>query len=179
MKNKKNETHILRFTLAIILIVAIVGIGISFFVSKNTNKHVDTPDIKKYVMDNSEYLTSFAKGLLEIQSSDDPTTSYDWKEDLPENADNDRLYKDLWIHYVFAEKSHLDYVDNVEIVLRNKNGNYTCGIYYSPSGKLLEHGHPKEGDTYEYDGTKEGNKHKYRSEKICDYWYYYEDDTWN
>ena len=176
MNNKKNRIYTIGFILTIIVIAIFV---IRFFIPNSSNKYVDTSEIKKYVIDNSDYLTSFAQQLLEYQKDDDPTTAYDRKEDLPENLDKDRLYNDLWIHYIFAEKGFMEYVDNVEIVLRNKNGNYTCGIYYSPSGKLLEHGCPKEGDTYEYDGTKEGHKHKYRSEKICDYWYYFEDDTWN
>ena len=142
-------------------------------------EHVKLPDIKNYVQENNEYLTDISQKLLQAQGNNEQIKEYDAPSDIPENIDVYKLYKDLSIHYIFVKKNFYDNEDNVEILLKNKNGNYSCGIYYSPSGKLLEHGVPKEGDSYEFDGTSTGYRHKYRSEKICDNWYYYEDDTWN
>lgn len=142
-------------------------------------EHVKLPDVKNYVQDNKEYLTDIAQKLLQAQDENTSVMKYNAKSDVPENINLDKLYKDLRIRYIFILKNHLDDEDCVEILLKEKNGNYSCGIYYSPSGKLLEHGMPKEGDNYEFDGSSIGYRHKYRSEKICDNWYYYEDDTWN
>lgn len=142
-------------------------------------EHVKLPDVKNYVQDNKEYLTDIAQQLLQEQEDNEQIVEYDAKSDVPENIAVDKLYKDLSIKYIFVKKNFFDNEDNVEILLKEKNSNYNCGIYYSPSGKVLDHGVPKEGDKYEFDGTLTGIRRKYRSEKICDNWYYYEDDTWN
>ena len=142
-------------------------------------KHISLPEIQGYVQENNKYLTDTAQQLLLAQGADNPVMKYNAKSEVPETIDVDKLYNDLRIRYIFILKNHLDDEDCVEILLKDKNGNYNCGIYYSPAGKLLEHGVPKEGNQYEYDGTPEGYRHKYRSEKICDNWYYFEDDTWN
>jgi hypothetical protein len=142
-------------------------------------KHVALSEIQRYVQENNEYLTDIAQKLLQSQGDNEQIVEYDAKSDVPKDVNVDKLYKDLAIHYIFVKKNFFDNEDNVEILLKDKNGNYSCGIYYSPSGKLLDHGVPKEGDKYEYDGTLTGYRRKYRSEKICDNWYYFEDDTWN
>ena len=149
---------------------------IVFFVYKQTH-YVKLSEVKQYVEDNSEYLTNFSEQLLENQ--EEAVEIYYSKHDLPKNIKSQKIYSDLRIQDIFVGKNHLDYENYVGILLKNKNGNYSCGIYYSPKDLLLEHGTPKEGDKYEYDGMEEGIRHRYRSEKICDNWYYYEDDTWN
>ena len=55
---------------------------------------------------------------------------------------------------------------------------FQCGIYYSPDGCAIDYyGQPVE-DTdgvYVYDGRPKKVKIMYKSEKICDNWYYFED----
>ena len=149
---------------------------IAFFIYKQTH-YVKLSEVEQYVEDNNAYLTKFAEQLLEKQEK--TVAIYKYRMELPKNINSHRLYFDLRVREIYVGKNHLDDEDIVCILLKNKNGNYSCGIYYSPSGKLLEYGTPKEGDKYEYDGMEEGIRHRYRSEKICDNWYYYEDDTWN
>jgi hypothetical protein len=60
-----------------------------------------------------------------------------------------------------------------------KQGYWTRGIYYSPNDVLLDiHRVAQEGDYYEIDSSESHEKSRYRSEKICDHWYYYEEAVW-
>lgn len=141
--------------------------------------YVKLSEIKQYVKDNNEYLTDISTKILDDSQVSDYIKSYDYKEELSfSSASLDKLYKDLNIREIYIIKGRGNTEDCFGILLKNKNGNFSCGIYYSPSGKLLEYGKPQEGDKYEYNDEYH-NRHIYRSEKICNYWYYYEDDTWN
>ncbi|RKM56548.1 hypothetical protein D6853_07105 [Butyrivibrio sp. X503] len=160
----------------------LILVGVSFFafiliiiMNKQTH-YVRLSEIKQYVKDNTDYLTDISEQLLDRQVESDV---YRLKKELLIQNDNiDKLYSDMNILNIFVCKNLSSRNDEVRITLKEKNGNFICGIYYSPSGKILKYGTPQEGDTYEYN-DEYGDRHIYRSEKICDYWYYFEDDTWN
>ncbi|WP_092242193.1 hypothetical protein [Butyrivibrio sp. INlla21] len=157
-----------------ILIGVSLFIVILFALYLNKQAHyIKLADLKQYTIDNREYLTEVSEQLLEWQ--EDKVEIYRNRTELPTSSNIDKLYSDIKIHHIFVEHNSLDSEDNVYITLKERKGNFFCGIYYSPSGKLLEYGTPQEGDRCE----NTGNRHIYRSEKICDNWYYYEDDTWN
>ena len=40
------------------------------------------------------------------------------------------------------------------------------------------YGNAKEGDYFEHDGGQTGERSRYRTEKICDNWYYFEEAVW-
>ena len=170
---KRTPKSIIKISVIVIAILFIV-----FFVYRQVH-FVKLSEVKQYVEENNQYLTSIAEQLLTKQEK--TVEIYYNQNSLPRGIKSNKLYFDLKVQDIFVGKNHLDYKDYVSILLKNKNGNYSCGIYYSPNDLLMEYGTPKEGagDTYEYDGTTEGYRHKYRAEKICDNWYYYEDDTWN
>ena len=159
--------------MAILLGVSIIVIRIYAPIIYKQAHYIKLSEVKQYVKDNNEYLTDVARGLLEWQ--DDSVETYRERNSLPDTIDTNKLYADLNVNYIYISKNHLDDNNEVDILLKNKNGNFSCGIYYSPDNVLLHWGKPQEGDRFEY----EGDRHIYRSEKICDYWYYYEDDTWN
>lgn len=169
MKNKK---------IVIILPVLIIVLTILLYIYRQ-KQYVGLDTIKEYVQQNNEYLTEVSQQLLDTHGDEDVIATYRHKREIPKDVNINKLYKDLRVYIVYVmEKKCFDDEDCVQILLKNKNGNFWCGIYYSPSGKLLEHGAPKEGDIYEFDGSYTGDKYIYRSEKICDNWYYYEEDRW-
>jgi hypothetical protein len=170
---KRTPKIIIKLSIIIVFIMIIL-----FFIYRQMH-FVKLSEIEQYVAENHEYLTDMAEKLLAEQEKS--VEIYYSKGSLPKSIDAHKLYFDLRVQDVFVGKNHLDYKNYVSILLKNKNGNYSCGIYYSPDDLLMEYGTPKEGtgDTYEYDGMQEGIRHRYRANKICDNWYYYEDDTWN
>lgn len=173
INTKRTPKSIIKISVIVIAILFIV-----FFIYRQVH-FVKLSEVKQYVENNNQYLTGIAEQLLTEQEK--TVEIYYNQRSLPRNINSSKLYFDLRVQDIFVKKNFYDDKDTVCILLKNKNGNYSCGIYYSPDDLLMEYGTPKEGegDTYEYDGTTEGFRHKYRSEKICDNWYYYEDDTWN
>ncbi len=173
INTKKIPKSIVKICVIVIAILCTV-----FFVYRQVH-FVKLSEVKQYVENNNQYLNSIAEQLLTEQ--EETVEIYYSKSSLPKSIDAHKMYFDLRVQEIFVKKNFYDDKDTVCILLKNKNGNYSCGIYYSPDDLLMEYGTPKEGtgDTYEYDGMQEGIRHRYRSEKICDNWYYYEDDTWN
>ncbi|RKM56552.1 hypothetical protein D6853_07135 [Butyrivibrio sp. X503] len=175
MTIKKDGTYTFTLIITIIMpVIAIIVLGINFYIFKPKNNHVDTSEIKNYVINNVDYLTEITKQLLEAEDNDEYPSTYENESEIPEGIDADKLFKDLWVHYIYVCTDAKDMEDIVEIKLRNKAGKYNCSIYYSPSGKLLDHGRPKEGNTFEV----EEPRYKFRTEKICDNWYYSEEYRW-
>ena len=103
--------------------------------------------------------------------------------DYPTNLVTSEIFNYLYIDRVTIYKGCYDNEDCVVIHLKNKpisSEYYACGIYYSFNDVVLDYTtKAQEGNEYEYDGTPKGVKIKYRSEKICDNWYYFEEDVWN
>ena len=154
----------------------LVCLSIIAFVYKQT-KYVKLSEVKQYVEANSEYLTELANQLMAEQKTE--VEIYRHRSELPPGCNIDKLYSDLKIANIFVAHNRPDINDPVSISFKEKKGNFICGIYYSPNDVIVsEGGTPKEGDKYEYN-DEYNDRHIYRSEKICDYWYYYEDDTWN
>ena len=139
-------------------------------------------DIREYVANNSEKLTAFAEELYKNQ--DEFIEVYDWVWEVPGEAKKEiNPYNALAIQCISIFKySEDNRQDIIEFVLKGKpekQGYWTRGIYYSPNDVLLDiHRVAQEGDYYEIDSSESHEKSRYRSEKICDHWYYYEEAVW-
>ena len=139
-------------------------------------------DIREYVANNSEKLTAFAEELYQKQEED--IEIYYWVWEVPIEAKKEiNPFNKLAIISISVAKSSGDVrQDLVRFMLKGqpeKQGYWTRGIYYSPNDVLLDiHGVAQEGDYYEIDSSESHEKSRYRSEKICDHWYYYEEAVW-
>ena len=129
-------------------------------------------EVKDYVLNNQELLNSFVLSLY--QNQEDSVFIYRKFSELPKNSYISEVYSNLRIDRTVVYKEFYYNEDCVLIYLKYKPQSkdyYSCGIYYSPKNETLDYyKNIEQGDTYEYDGTKEGRKIRYRSEKICDYW---------
>ncbi|WP_406544092.1 hypothetical protein [Pseudobutyrivibrio sp.] len=141
---------------------------------------------KKYVLEKHEDITLVADELL--NNLNKATVVYEKRNECPDIDKIELLYLNLSIDIIGVEKSKEffgdDYVDRVIIFLHDKPDDeeyFQCGIYYSPEGCAIDYyGHPVD-DTdgvYVYDGRPKKVKIMYKSEKICDNWYYFEDAVW-
>ena len=139
-------------------------------------------DIREYVANNSEKLTAFAEELYQKQEED--IEIYYWVWEVPIEAKKEiNPFNKLAIISISVAKSSGDVrQDLVRFMLKGqpeKQGYWTRGIYYSPNDVLLDiHRVAQEGDYYEIDSSESHEKSRYRSEKICDHWYYYEEAVW-
>ena len=170
-----NIKRIFGSTIACVLLIIIFG---NIY---RESRYVKQGEVKDYVFSNQELLNSFVFSLYQNQV--DNLFIYRKASDLPEIVDSSKIYSKLRIDRIVSYKECYDSEDCVKIYLLYKPKSqdyYTCGIYYSQNNETLDfYGDIQIGDSYEYDGTPNGTKIKYKSEKICDYWYYFEESVWN
>ena len=167
-----------RWIIFVILLCLCVVVG---KYAINESNYVKQGEIKEYVNDNSPLLTEFAVQIMNNQQ--EVIEVYRKKSEYPITTHSLEIYKCLRIDRMAVYKDCYDDADRVKIYLKNKPQSedyYACGIYYSPNDTIIDYfGDIQDGDSFEYDGTPNGTKIKYKSEKICDYWYYFEEAVWN
>ena len=167
-----------KWIISVILICLCVVVG---KYAINESNYVKQGEIKDYVNNNSSLLMEYAEQLLNDQQ--DIIKVYRNKSDFPSADNSKEIYNHLRIDSIAVYKECYDEADRVIIYLKNKPQSedyYACGIYYSPNDTIIDYfGDIQDGDSFEYDGTPNGTKIKYKSEKICDYWYYFEEAVWN
>ena len=143
-------------------------------------RRVKINDVDEYVKKNNAELTQSVIKLQEEQQ--EAIHNYRVKNEVPQQVRN-HLYSDLNINMISVEKYGTDKSDMTWIFLNNKPkdmGYDLCGIYYVDDNFIVDYyGNKQDGDAYEYDGTPEGVRIKYKSYKICDKWYYFEQSVWN
>ncbi|WP_022779018.1 hypothetical protein [Butyrivibrio sp. AE3009] len=139
-------------------------------------------DIREYVANNSEKLTAFAEELYQKQEEDIEIYYWVWEVPIEAKKEINPFNKLAIISISVAKSSGDGRQDLVRFMLKGqpeKQGYWTRGIYYSPNDVLLDiHRVAQEGDYYEIDSSESHEKSRYRSEKICDHWYYYEEAVW-
>ena len=154
-----------------LFVLAVIVIKCCFF-----RKQID---VKEYVINNNEKLTAFSKKVFDEQK--ESFIVYNTIDDLPSEINARDIYSNLRINYIAVSKNDTE-EDNVYYMLDDKPKNqdyYTCGIYYSVNGVILDaNGNAQSGEKYEYDGGPTYERYRYRSEKICDKWYYFEEARW-
>ena len=164
-----------------LIVIVFILIVIIFFIKEMLFK----PNPKEFVIHNREELTIIADELLD--NLNDRIDIYREKSECPKIDNVDELYL-LSVNRISVEKLkeyyEEDCVDRVVIFLNDKPVDkeyFQCGIYYSPEGCAIDYyGHPVDDrdGVYVYDGRPKKVKIMYRSEKICDNWYYFEDAVW-
>lgn len=167
-----------KWVILVILLCIVVLFGICII--RNAN-YVKQGEIKDYVKDNTDSLTEFANQLLNNQQKS--IVVYDKRYEYPTDANSRNIYKHLRIDDMAVYKKFHDEPNRVKIYLKNKpmsSDYYACGIYYSPDDTTIDYyGEPQSDATYVYDGTPQKTRIRYKSEKICDNWYYFEEAVWN
>lgn len=147
----------------------------------NESNYVKQGEINDYVNNNSSLLTEFAEQIMNNQQ--EVIKVYRNKSEYPITIHSDEIYSCLRIDSISVYKGCYDETDRIVIHLKYKPQSedyYACGLYYSPDDVIIDYfGDIQNGDSFEYDGTPNGTKIKYKSEKICDYWYYFEEAVWN
>ena len=165
--------------LFLVSVLAILGI-LSF------SRRMLKPDLREFVNQNKENLSNISNELLE--SVDNKIEIYEGKGERPNIQNVELIYDNLSLHDMAVEKYKEfygeEYVDRVIMFLNDKQDDeeyFQCGIYYSPEGCTIDYyGHPVDDieGVYIYDGRPKRVKIMYKSEKICDNWYYFEDAVW-
>lgn len=160
-------------TKCVVIITAIVFVIVTFMLVRLSIMSLfsDQTNIKEYVIKDRENLTQFAQFIYyDCQES---FGLYENVDDISEESGIKNIRSDLKIKLIVVWKN--EYGDYVQIILKDKpkDKNYDeCGIYYSVSGVILDdEGHAQSGDVYTYSG----NRMRYKTEKIIDNWYYYEE----
>lgn len=152
----------------VFIFISIVVVAILLKVS-----YVKQRDVRGFVNEHNDKLTLFAQQIYEEQQGSFELYDHNWE--IPANVRKSIVYLNLSVKYIAVKKGYNDDPDYVWILLNHKPRDpeyYVCGIYYSPSGLLLdENRKEKLGDSYEYTGTYT----RYRTEKIVANWYYYEE----
>lgn len=149
---------------------------------RNIMKFVKSPaEIKEYVIDNTEMITTFSQTLYENQ--EEQIEMYRKSEELPDSVKGMiNPFDDLRVIYISIQKGTHENGDRVFFLLEDKPDDksyYNCGFYYSPNDTITDlYGNVEEGDYFEHDGGPTGERSRYRSEKICDNWYYFEEALW-
>lgn len=164
----------------IVLISLLVAFIILFGFTKYP-KRVKKEEITNYVIENQNLLSEYIHGMYKEQK--ESFKIYDNYFEFLINKDSVSICKKLRIEEIVIYKGLYDDEDCVKIRMNYKPQStdyYACGIYYSPQNITIDYyGTRQAGDIYEYDGMPKGTKIRYKSEKICDYWYYYEEAVWN
>ena len=172
MNNKKIKMVIL----GAILLLAVFLIKMEFRIEP-----------KKYVYEQQGELSIAANGLIE--KLEKKIDIYRTKSECPNIKNKDKIY-DLSVEQIAVEKykeyMDVEYEDRVIIFLKNRpedEGYLNCGIYYSPNNCTIDYyGHAVEEDEngiFVYDGEPKGMRIKYKSERICDNWFYFQESVWN
>lgn len=166
------------------LLVSIIGCILLIIILNKIHintRYVKQSEIKDYVLNNQELLNTFAQRLY--QNQEDSLFIYRKVSELPEDDYIFKVYGNLRIDRTVVYKNFYYNEDLIKIYLKytpQSKDYYSCGLYYSPKNVTLDYYREVQpGDTYEYDGTPKGRKIRYKSEKICDYWYYFEENVWN
>ncbi len=136
-------------------------------------------ELDEYVKENNEYLSGVAQQFFQVQDENCTVMLYRCRNEIPKGIDVNKLYNDLWVDKIYVLKNHLDDGDQVNIVLREHDGNYICVLNYYSDNSLLDcYSNPIDGKSYKYDGQQFGERFKYKTWKICDYWFVTEEDRW-
>ena len=180
MKIKRSVINVLVLCSMLLLLMIIVVIRVCPLV-RHLGVSRSTDELKEYIITNNEKLTSFSQELYSIQ--DNNIIIYDSYEELP--ASSTAIWDpfvDMRILYIAVEKDTHDMGDRVFFILKDRPDDkryYNSGFYYSPTGTISDlYGNAKEGDYFEHDGGQTGERSRYRTEKICDNWYYFEEAVW-
>ncbi len=141
------------------------------------NKYISRSEIPGYVVDNVQQLTQFSQDLLERQEEN--VEIYYKQDELPEGI-NAEFYTYLNVSEVFALVQFGDNeIDGVWIYLEYEPQDYKadeCGIFYATSDMIIDpFGELHSGDTYEYEGNA---RLRYKAERICENWFYFEEAFW-
>ncbi|RKM63202.1 hypothetical protein D6856_03505 [Butyrivibrio sp. XB500-5] len=162
---------------SVLFVILIVGVNLVNGLMKK--------DYKEYVVNNHAELSQIMEQLLD--ENKDKIDIYERKSEYPKHIDIDDIYLRLRINYVAVERYKIkddSYENRVKIYLKDKpqdNEYDQCGVYYSPEdcsidyyGKSVE----ESNGVFIYDGRPEKVKIIYKSEKICDNWFYFEERLW-
>lgn len=166
----------------IVVMVMLAAMGIMQGCINKQSNYIETASIKDYVINNNENLEKFVKQLYAAQDSS--FSIYAKKGEIPSGISTVEIYSRFNIQEIVVEKEDgKEKRKCVWIYLNNKPEDeryYRCGMYYSFDGVTLDcFGGVHDEDVYEYDGVPDGHKERFKSEKICDKWYFFEDAFWN
>ena len=189
--NDKKEKRLMNIVASVILgLIALILIvmfcilrSVQNYIEQNyvsNHEYIKMSEIKTYVEENCDELTEIAERLIDEQ--EDEIAIDREQEDFIQLLDS-HISEELDISRITIEKQSGDNDRNdVYFVLNNKPSDdlyRVCGIYYSQSDLLMDsYGNYRSEDEYVFDGRPEDIRCVYRSEKICDGWYYYEEHLW-
>lgn len=180
MNERLKDFVMVKKRLIIIFIVCVVFIIICIGAGKYP-KRAEYKEISNYVSDNQGLLTKYAQKLYEDQQEE--LHIYDKFWELLVSKDSFSINRALRIDTIIIYKKFYYNEEYVKFYMNYKPQSqeyYSCGIYYSPKNVTLDYyRNIQPEDVYEFDGTPLGTRIRYRSEKICDYWYYFEEAVWN
>ncbi len=164
--------------IVLLIIIIISAVCLCFVFKKIFSKDVD---VKQFVNANEETLNEFVEELLREQN--ESFSVYQKKSDFTEDIDL-HILDNLNIDKIAVEKMFGEDARNcVWFYLKDKpsdNNYYNCGFFYSEENVIIDYyGNKQYGDKYEYDGMLTGKKCRYRANKICDNWFYFEEAVWN
>ncbi len=189
--NDKKEKKMMNIIASLIVGLIFSILIVMFFILRSVqnyigqnyvsnHEYIKTSEIKTYVGENRDELTEIAERLINEQ--EDELEIYREKDDFIPLLDS-YISDDLNISDVTVCKQEGDNdINAVFLELKNKPSDdlyRVCGIYYSQSDLLLDsHWNYHSEEEYVFDGRPESIRCVYRSEKICDGWYYYEEHLW-
>ncbi len=167
--------------LALAVIFIVFTITVVHQLTAMASRAKSPEEIKAYITDNNDALTAFAKDLYDTQSQE--LIIYDSPKELPKSSKKIcNPFADSRILYISVEKGVHPEGDRVFFILKDRPDDkryYNSGFYYSPTGTISDlYGNAKEGDYFEHDGGQTGERSRYRTEKIYDNWYYFEEAVW-
>ena len=180
MTKDRNMKH-KKITLIMLCLVGLgLILGIVVYLNQN-NTQSKVTDIRAYVIENQEELTSIAQ--REIDELQGTHELYDKQKEMKEVLDSYVYYelKPDKVEVLKAFDENQIYSFTVYLKIKPEDEEYyRCGIYYSPSDAIIDpYSNYHSGDTYEYDGRPNHDRCLYKSERICECWFYFETAVWN
>ncbi len=189
--NDKKEKRLMTIVASVIVgLIALILIvmfcilrSVQNYIGQNyvsNHEYVKTSEIKTYVEENRDELTLIAQRLIDDQQESHKL--YDELSEIKEILESD-IYDYFDIDTLEVLKSFGENKrDSFSIYLKSppEDEEYDrCGIYYSPSNTIIDpYGNYQSGDTYTYDGRPDHDRCMYKSERICDCWFYFETAVW-
>ena len=139
------------------------------------------------VLKNQKEMTIIANEFL--INLNDEAEIYGEKSECPKIENLDKLFKDFSISSISVEKNKEfigdEYENRVVFYLNDTpiDKEYDeCGIYYSPDNSTIDYyGYAVEEDEngeYVYDGRPQKAEVTYKSKRICDNWFYFQEAVW-
>ena len=157
----------------IIIVFSILLIIIISICIKSSKKNID---IYEYTKNNRTFLTDTSVNLIE--NINDEIEIYRSIFEIP--GEGKKIYMELSVDSIAVWKDSDLSVAMVKIFLNNPPEDdeyYESGIYYSPTDNYIDYDGNIVGssdETIEY----EQGRIKYKTNKICDNWYYFEQAVW-